>query len=56
MNVKVVKKQGNVYTDKNGTERRYDNYYLQLDNGELIAIRCSFTSDYPVLSAIAEKE
>lgn len=53
--MKVIKKVGKTYTDRNGTERRYDNYYLQLDNGELIAIRCSFSTDYPVLNAVAEK-
>lgn len=54
--MKVIKKLGNAYNDKNGVERHYDNYYLVLDNGEYVAIRCSFKNDYQKLQAIAEKE
>lgn len=54
--MKVIKKQGASYTDKNNQQRYYDNYYLVLDNGTRIAIRCSFSNDYAKLSTIAEFE
>lgn len=54
--MKVVKKVGNAYKDANGVERHYDNFYIELDNGTRIAIRCTFKTDYAKLNTIAEKD
>ena len=55
MNVRVIKKTGKEYTDKNGKVRNFTNFYLEFDVGQLIAIRPCFTTDIGKLELVAEK-
>ena len=52
--MKVIKKQGKVYKNKEGKESHYYNYFLLLENGKTIAIRPSFSKDYARLDTISE--
>ena len=54
MNCKVIliEKVGK----KDGKDTKYSNYYVELENGKLIAFRPSFPNDYAVLRAVAEKK
>lgn len=49
MNCKVV------YTQKVVDKKTFKNYHLLTENGKLIAIKPSFTTDYSKLSVLAEK-
>lgn len=46
--MKVIKKLQKV------DEKVYKHYYLELDNGKRIQIRCAFLSDLPKLDLISE--
>ena len=52
--MKVIKKQGKAYKNKEGKEAHYYNYFLLLENGKTIAIRPSFSKDYARLDTISE--
>lgn len=55
--MKVIKKQSKqTYVAKNGKEYHYYNYYLELENGKRVQIRCSFVKDINTLDAIAVYE
>lgn len=55
--MKVVKKQSKkTYKAKDGKERHYYNYFLQLENGKRIQIKCSFDKDYIALDTVCEYE
>lgn len=44
------------YTNSKGEEKQGYNYYLVLDNGNKIAIKPSFNSDYAKLFLLSEHE
>ena len=50
--LKVRSKQ--TYKGKDGKERHYYNYFLELDNGKRYQIKPSFEKDLAVLDALAE--
>lgn len=54
--MKIVKiiNQNKKFKAKNGKEYNSVNYYIQLDNLKLVAIRPSFTTGYYYLDSIAE--
>lgn len=55
--MKIVKKLSNkTYEGKDKKQHHFVNYYLQLDNGKRVIIKCVKTDDYKVLDAIAEFE
>lgn len=51
--VKIINKDKK-FTAKNGKEYNSVNYYIQLDNMKLVAIRPSFKNGYFYLDSIAE--
>lgn len=50
----LKKKSKQTFKNKNGVEKHYYNYVLQLDNGKQIQVRPSFDGDYKTLDAVAE--
>ena len=56
--MKIIKKQSKqtYKSKKSGNECHYYNYWLQLDNGKRIQIKCAFTDDIKVLDTISEYE
>ena len=53
--MKVVKVQSKkTYTNKDGKEKHYYNYYLVLDNGCSVPFRTVNLSDRKVIDAISE--
>lgn len=53
--MKIIKKQSKeMYKNKNGKEVHYYNYYVQLENGKRIQIKCAFQDDYRALDCVAE--
>lgn len=56
-NCKVIKRQSKgTYTNKEGKEVHYYNYYLQTENGKRIQIDAHFKDDVKKLDFIAEFE
>lgn len=51
--MKLIKKQGAKYLDKDGKERHYYNYFLITDNGKSIQIKPSFYKDTVKLDMVA---
>lgn len=52
--MKLIKRQSKqTYTDKNGKERHYYNYYLVTDNDKSIQIKPSFHKDIYKLDMIS---
>lgn len=47
--MRLVKKQV-----KKG-EKTFTNFYIEVENGKMIAVKPSFTSDYRLLSLVAEE-
>ena len=54
MEVKKIVNKDKKYTAKNGKEYCSTNYYLVLDNGKYIPIRCAFGKDYALLDCVAK--
>lgn len=40
--------------DKQGQEKKYTNYFLELENGNYIAIKPAFLNDYKLLYVVSE--
>lgn len=55
--MRLIKRQSNQkYKNKNGEEKHYYNYFLELDNGKRIQVKPSFVDDKRTLDAVAEYE
>ena len=53
--MKIVKtKSKQTFKNKEGKEKHYYNYWLQLENGTRIQIKCAFKTDNPKLDVISE--
>lgn len=53
--MKIIKKMSkSTYKGADGNERHYYNYYLQLDNGKRITIKCAYKDDYRLLDFVSE--
>lgn len=55
--ITIIKRQAKkTYTTKDGKERHFYNYYVQLENGKRVQVKCAFDDDYRVLDAVAKYE
>lgn len=56
--MKVIKKQSDktYVNEKTKKECHYYNYYLVLDNGKRVQIRCAFPKDNALLEAVCTYE
>lgn len=55
--ITIIKRQAKkTYKNKDGKERHFYNYYVQLENGKRVQVKCAFDDDYRVLDAIAKYE
>lgn len=52
----VKRKSKNVYTNSNGAERHYYNYYIECDNGKRILFKPVKKDDYAKLDMVCEYE
>lgn len=54
---RILKKQSKqTYKGKDGKDKHFYNYYLELNSGKRIQIRTAFDSDRVVLDSIADYE
>lgn len=55
--MKLVKKQSKqTYKNKEGKEKHYYNYFVELDNGKRVQIKPAFRDDTRTLDAVSEYE
>lgn len=56
--MKIVKRQskGTYKSKVNGKEYHYYNYYLELENGKRIQVKCAFDKDYVALDTVCVYE
>lgn len=55
--ITIVKRQSKkTYKNKDGKERHFYNYYVQLENGKRIQVKPAFDKDYVVLDSVCQYE
>lgn len=55
--ITIVKRQSKkTYKNKDGKERHFYNYYIQLENGKRVQIKAAFDKDYVVLDSVCKYE
>ena len=53
--MKLIKVQSKkTYLGKDGNNHNYYNYFVELDNGKRLQIKCAYSDDYPKLDLVAE--
>lgn len=51
--ITIVKRQSKkTYKNKDGKERHFYNYYVELENGKRIQVKPAFDKDYVVLDSV----